>query len=322
MAHTDLTDLCTGDYAQLEKRMALVTNRLGLPAPLVNALKNQRYSRGASQASVTELIDAPRISQLRKSNQSRIKYDVADRLWALLGTALHAVLEQGGDTEHLPEERLFAEVSGWIISGGIDLQHLQRGAGNMPLVGLRDYKLTSAWSLLTIKPAWVNQINSYAWLIRTVKGWDVEDAKIVVILRDWNKREAQRSRDYPQTPIVQVPVELWSPETADAYIRERVRLHQDADRRRQWGEELPLCTAEERWARPDTWAVMRVGRKRASRVFHSSAEATAYHLTHPGTEVQFRPGSSVRCAGDYCGVSRWCDQWAALSPYQGDDEHE
>jgi hypothetical protein len=64
------------------------------------------------------------------------------------------------------------------------------------------------------------------------------------ILRDWNRREAQRSRDYPQTPIVQVHVAAVVTETADAYVRGRVRLHQDADRRRhQWGEELPLCTA-------------------------------------------------------------------------------
>jgi hypothetical protein len=302
--------------------MALVTNRLGLPAPLVNALRNQRYTRGASRASVTELIDAPRISQLRKSNSSRIEVDAAHRLWALLGTALHAVLELGGDDEHLPEERLFAEVDGWVISGGIDLQRLQRGSGNMPLVGLRDYKLTSAWSLLSIKPAWVNQLNAYAWLIRTVKGWDVEDALIVAILRDWNRREAQRSRDYPQTPILQVPVALWLPETADSYVRERVRLHQDADRRRQWGEELPACTAEERWARPDKWAVMRPKRKRASRVFGDSAAAVAYQLTHPGTEVVHRPGSSVRCAGDYCGVAQWCSQWAALSATEQGDEHE
>jgi hypothetical protein len=301
--------------------MAVVTNRLGLPAPLVNALSKQRYSRGASRSSVTELIDAPRISLLRKTNGPRIEVDAADRLWALLGTALHAVLEQGGDDEHLPEERLFAEVEGWVISGGIDLQRLARGAGNMPIVGLRDYKLTSAWSLLSIKTSWVNQLNAYAWLIRTVKGWDVEDARIVAILRDWNRREAQRSRDYPQTPIVQVHVPLWSAETADAYVRGRVRFHQDADRRHQWGEELPECTPEERWARPDQWAVMKPKRKRASRVFPSSGEAVAYQLTHPGTEVVHRPGSSVRCAGDYCGVSQWCSQWAALSANEGDD-HE
>jgi hypothetical protein len=296
-----------GDVPGIRRASVQLTNRLALPAPLVNALKRQRYSRGASRASITQLIDSPRIDVLRKYNDGRLEVDASDRLWALLGTALHAVLESGGDEEYLPEERLFASIEGWTISGGIDLQHLRPGPP--PTVGLQDYKVTSVWSVLNTKPAWVHQLNSYAWLVREAKGWTVEDLAIVAILRDWQRTEARRRHDYPQAPIQIIPVPLWSPEDAEAYIRGRVRAHQDADRRGQWGETLPLCTPEERWAKPTSYAVMRPGRKSALRVLPELAMAEAFAAANPGTSIIHRPGTAVRCAGNYCGVRQWCDQY-------------
>lgn len=290
----------------LEFDLVLYTNRNSLPAPLVNALNKQHYSRGASRVSVTQLIDSPRISLLRKTNEPRIEVDASDRLWALMGTALHSVLEAGADEEHLPEERLFAECLGWVVSGGIDLQRLGPGT-----VGLRDYKLTSVWSVVNPKPAWANQLNCYAWLIRKAKGWDVEDLEVIAILRDWQRNKARHERDYPQTPIVRVPIPLLSADQAAAYVRERVRLHQDADRRDQWAEPLPLCTPEERWAKPTTYAVVKPKRKAALRVFHDFDAAGAYASDHTETSIVVRPGASTRCAGDYCSVSRWCSQWKA-----------
>lgn len=286
-----------------------LTNRQGLPAPLVNALKKQHYSRGASRASITQLIDSPRIDVLRKYYAQRIETDAADGLWALLGTAIHAILESGAEGEYLPEERLFATAEGWMISGGIDLQHLRPGPP--ATVGLHDYKVTSVWSVVNPKPAWVHQLNSYAWLVRQAKGWQVEDLEIVAILRDWQRREAAHKRDYPRAPVLRIPIELWPAETADAYVRGRVRIHQDADRRAQWGEPLPLCTAEERWARPTTYAVMRKGEKRALRVFGSEAEAVAYGAGQPDLTIQHRPGESTRCAGNWCRVAQWCGQYQA-----------
>lgn len=289
--------------------MVSVTNRLGLPTPLVNALNRQHYSRGASRASVTQLIDAPRIDVLRKKNAQRIEVDAADGLWALLGSTLHAVLENGADEDHLPEERLFAEVDGWTISGGIDLQRLQPGPP--PTVGIRDYKLTSVWSVLNPKPAWTNQLNCYAWLVRQAKGWQVADIEVVAILRDWQRSVARHTRDYPLAPVQRVPVPLWSPEVADAYVRRRVRLHQDADRADQWGEDVPPCSPEERWAKPTTYAVLRPGRKTALKVFRDEAEAHAFCVGKPDAVVATRPGGSTRCAGNYCGVAAWCGQWRA-----------
>ncbi len=285
----------------------VLTNRHSLPVPLLNALSRVRYSRGPAHRSVTQLIDSPRVERLRSKHQESLETDASDRLWALMGTALHHVLELGADDQHLPEERLFAEVDGWRISGGIDLQILT--PGDPPTVRLMDYKLTSVWSVIHPKKAWPDQLTMYAWLIRQAKGYVVEEAAIVAILRDWSRKESERKEDYPKAPIVVVPIPLRSPEEADAFVRERVRLHKDAQRAMEWDEALPLCSDEERWARPATFAVMKPGRKTAVRVFDTRDEAEAFVKENAGTEVVERPGEYVRCAGDYCSVSAHCEQW-------------
>jgi len=67
----------------------------------------------------------------------------------------------------------------------------------------------------------------------------------VLILRDWAKRDAAKKADYPQVQIVTQPLELWSLDKAEAYVRERVLIHQKA--RAGKDEEMPKCTNEERW---------------------------------------------------------------------------
>lgn len=286
--------------------MSRLTNRAGLPEPLVNALRKQRYSRGDARKSVTQLIDSPRVDMLRARHAADITIDAAERLWALMGTALHSVLEAGADEQHIPEERLFATMGGWRISGGIDLQVLRDGA-----VGLRDYKMTSVWSVMNPKPAWTQQLNCYAWLIREAKGYAVEDAEIVAICRDWNRSEAKRKADYPQAPVVRIPIELWPEAEAARFVQERVRAHQDALRAAEWGEALPECSEAERWARPSAYAVMKPGRKSAVRVFETDAAAQSFLAAHPDADklsIVERLGSDVRCEGNYCQVAEWCDR--------------
>lgn len=283
----------------------MLTNRLGLPAPIENALRRQRYSRGDARKSVTQLIDSPRVDILRRQHIHEITEDVADRLWALFGTALHSVLELGASDQHIPEERLFAEIEGWRVSGGIDLQILDEARG---AVGLRDYKFTSVWSVIHPKRAWTQQLNCYAWLVRTAKGYVVEDAEIIAILRDWNRAEAGRKNDYPQTPIIRVPVELWPEAEATAYVASRVRVHMDAERALQWGDPLPQCSDDERWARPAKWAVKKPGQKRALRVFDREADAIDFQSEDADTEIEARPGKDTRCEGNFCQVAEWCDR--------------
>lgn len=289
-----------------------LTNKHGLPQTLVNLARRDTYTRGSAKISVTELIGSPRIRIMRGRHRDEIVSDVSEQLWSLVGRALHSVVEMGADDDHLPEERLFAEVNGWKISGGIDLQRTGVDEDGTATVILSDYKFTSAWAVMNPKLDWERQLNCYAWLVEKVKGWRVEGLAINAIVRDWSRHEAARRQDYPKAAMAVLPQRLWSMEEREAYVRERVLVHQDAERRDAWDEALPECSDEERWFRPGKIAVVKDGRVRALKLFDADQleEAKVYAAENKAS-VEVRPGANTRCE-EFCPVSAWCEQFARM----------
>lgn len=285
--------------------MATFSNRFNAPKTLVNLLERDDYTRGHARISVTQLIDAPRIRLLREKHDADIVIDVSDSLWALVGRALHKVAETGADEEHLAEERLYDQVLGWVISGGVDVQRISEGSA---IIG--DYKLCAAYALRHEKPEWERQLNIYAWLVRKAKGLVAERLEVYAVVRDWNRREAARDRSYPQAPIQVVPVRLWTPDVQEQYVLDRVRVHQQAETAAELGGDLPECSDQERWMRGSTFAVMKPGAKRAIKLCGTREEAGAVCGKNPGTFVTERKADPVRCSGDFCRVSKWCSQYA------------
>lgn len=281
----------------------IVTNFTNLPEPVFQALTKSDYTKGKSNRSVTQLIDSPRVRILRKENDAQISEDAADMLWSVLGTAVHKMFEEHEVDGHVSEERLYAEVDNWVISGAIDVQRGDDGGGLTVL----DYKCTSAWSVVHGKPEWEKQLNFYAWLVENTKGIEVNGLQIVAVLRDWQRKKAEVDSGYPQAPIVMVDIPLWSSERREEYVKERVRLHQEAEFERLTGGDLPHCSAEERWQKDDTFAVKKKGNKRALRVFDSMKDAEAY--LKEGQELEIRKGRPVRCEDNYCKVASFCDQY-------------
>lgn len=253
---------------------------------------------------MTQLIGSPRISLLKEAHADDITADVTERVWALWGQTVHKIIEDGakGLSDYIPEERLFLEVQGWMISGGVDIQRHRNGA-----VALIDWKTTSAYAVMQEKEEWANQLNSYAFLVEQTKGVTVDGLQIGAIIRDWSKREADRNPNYPQAPVVMIDIPLWSPEEQEVYVLERVALHQESVRQDAWGEEPPACTAEEMWERPSAWAVIKRGLRRATKVCDTEAEAVEL-ADKLGASVEHRPGERIRCE-NYCEVSAWCSQF-------------
>lgn len=291
-----------------------ITNKFNLPQPLVNAANRDDYTMGDARMSVTGLLRPPRITLLTKRHSPDIEVDVSDMIWSLFGRAVHSILEKGGDEEHLPEERLFMEVRGWRISGAIDVQRITV-RGNTPVVRITDYKVCKAYSVMNEKVDWENQLNLYAHLIREVKGYEVEGLQICGLVRDWDRNKAASDPDYPQASAVTVPVNLWPPAAAKAFIEERVRVHQSAIAAADMGEELPPCSEEDMWTRKETWAVRKRANKRPNKVFDIRGEAEAYQ-TQMGDDyvIEHRPGEPIRCTGNYCNVAPWCSQYAKWKP--------
>ena len=154
-----------------------LTNQFGLPEPFFRAVLNDKYSRGNAHYSVTDLIRPPRITILSRRHWEEIEEDVSERIWALLGRAVHAILEAAEPDNALTEERLFAEVAGRTISGASDLFH--DGV-------VSDYKVTSIWTRIfgSRLEDWTLQLNFYAFLFRQI-GFPVQALKIICIYRDW-----------------------------------------------------------------------------------------------------------------------------------------
>ena len=76
-------------------------------------------------------------------------------------------------------------------------------------------------------------------------------------------------------------------------------------------DELPECTAEERWERPIKYAVKKEGRKSALRVLDSLKDAENYMAEKKLFAKHFvetRQGESVRCES-YCAVQPFCNQY-------------
>ena len=281
----------------------IITNHTGLPEPVFKALTRNDYSKGKSNRSVTQLIDSPRVRVLRKENDEKIEEDAADMLWSVLGTAVHKMFEEHEADQHIVEERLYAEIENWVISGAIDIQR-EEGDGSVTIL---DYKCTSAWSVIYGKSEWDKQLNFYAWLAEHDKGCTVGALKICAALRDWQRKKAEVDSSYPQAPIVIVDIPLWSQQVRDEYVRERVRIHQEAEFERLTGGDLPLCSDEERWKKDDQFAVKKIGTKRAIKLFDSMDDAFAYMKENQ--EIETRKGRSVRCEDNYCKVAEFCDQY-------------
>lgn len=285
-----------------------ITNKHNLPDTFLSFARDGKYDKGASDISVTTLIDAPRVNILKQQNVENIEADVSDMIWPLLGTAVHHMLESAQPKGNVTmEERLFVSVNGWTVSGQID--HQEEVGGR---VFISDYKVTSVWSVIYGKEDWVRQLNCYAQLVRMAKGVDVGGLRIVAILRDWQRREAQFKPDYPQAPVVTVDIPLWPAEQAMAYVEERVHLHQDAQMQWDTHEAVVECTDEERWTKPTSYAVMKRGAKRATKVCETEKEASDWIALNGSSlkyEIVKREGERTRCT-QYCSVSEFCTQWA------------
>lgn len=283
------------------------TNRLNLPQPIVDAVTNDSYSKGDADISVTELLLPPQLRRLYHKHYDEIEEDVADRMPALFGQSVHAMIERAGLQPYvLSETTVYTVVDDKKIKGTVDHVTLS----NMELC---DFKVTNARKVKANvpPPEWVQQTNIYRWMLYREHGVVIKSMAIIAILRDWTKYEAATNPDYPQSQAVRLEVPLWDDSQVEAFVRDRLAVH--------YADETVLCSDADIWAKPTKWAVMKRGRQSAVKLYDTYTEASerAYELGS-AHYVERRPGKAMRCEY-YCPVSMWCAQWQA-DDRRGDTE--
>ena len=282
----------------------ILTNKLNLPAPLVEAVARQEYSRGLADISISELISPPRQRALIQRNKERIEEDVADRIWSLVGQLGHSILQKTNTSNALTEERFFIQLDGWTLSGQLDHFSLNEKV-------LTDYKFTTVWRLKNdgVPEEWKEQLNCYAYLLRK-NGHTVEHAQVLVIFRDWLVTEAAREPlSYPQKQAALYEVQMWPEEMQLYFLRQRLELHRQAQLATD--ELLPECTPAERWQRRTLWQCIRFGNKKATRVFTTEREANEFvfgQKVPSEFSIVRRLGEAIRCV-HYCPASPFCTQY-------------
>ena len=298
-----------------------ITNKSNLPKVIERAVINDPYDSSGSNISTTRLIAPPRIRVLEMRNWDLIEDDVSNRIFSLLCQSVHHILERSKLKVDLAERRLFYKddkiTNGWTLSGQFDLLSRQGD--------LTDFKVTSAWAALDAltngKAEWENQLNVLDFLCRKnqktltryKKEVKVKSLNIMAILRDWSKLKVMQSDNYPRKQVVMIPIRRWSEEEQENYVQARIKLHQDAEK----ADQLPLCTAKERWRKEDSYALMLDNRKTAKRVLPTREEMDKYmkenkYVEGQGCKVVFRAGEDVRCQ-HYCSVNQFCSHFMNVS---------
>jgi hypothetical protein len=315
------------------------TNAYDLPEPIVEAVKNDPYSGNALAAvaaeakrkygipeadvlsgkvpniSMTSLIRPVRMRTLERRYNDHIIKDASDNIWTLFGQGMHTVLERAQNTpDHVKEQRVVVMLDGVLVHGAFDLRKDKT---------LDDYKVTTITAyekaLAGDKSEWEQQLNGGRWLLSR-EGVQIEQLRIIALLRDWMSSMAVQE-GYPKKSVQVITMPVWTLDEAGAWISMRVKAHMAALTLED--EQLPECTADEMWEKPECWAIKRKGGARAAKLVKLAGEAglVAANVERDSRnaklkknqepfEVEHRPGERTRCER-FCAAAPFCDTFKA-----------
>ena len=281
-----------------------VTNKLNMPAAFVNAVSTTRHN-AAGCFSATTLNKGAKEIILTDRHFDEITVDAADSVWAVWGTAVHALLESQPDN-NFHEESFKVPVSNSFVTGQVDSYDMENGVIN-------DWKTASVWKVqFNDFSDWRRQGLTYAWLLQQ-SGLDVKKCRFVALLKDHSKTKAKNDSSYPQSPVFIYEFDVTPEDMAETAARILTKVQEIESAYKLDDDAIEPCSAEERWADGEKWAVMKNGRKTAIKLFDNSADAdamagemgNAYYVEH-------RPAISRKC-GDYCNCKEFCNFYKAMN---------
>ena len=281
-----------------------VTNRLHMPEAFVKAVSTTRHNE-AGCFSATTLNKGAKEIILTDRHFDEITVDAADSVWAVWGTAVHALLESQPDN-NFHEESFKVPVSKSYVTGQVDSYDMENGVIN-------DWKTASVWKVqFNDFKDWRAQGLTYAWLLQQ-SGLEVKKCRFVALLKDHSKTKAKTDSSYPQSPVFIYEFDVTAADMEETAARILAKVQEIESAYELDDDAIEPCSAEERWADGEKWAVMKNGRKTAIKLFDNSADAdamagemgNAYYVEH-------RPAISRKC-GDYCNCKDFCNFYKAMN---------
>ena len=273
-----------------------VTNVLGLPQAFVDAVSVERHNAKGSYSATTLLKGGCEVMLLER-HYDELEVDASDSIWAVFGSAVHSIFEKQ-KSGTIKEAFYSADVSHSKVTGRVDSYDPDTKI-------LHDFKTGSVWKVqFEDFEDWRKQGLIYAWLMKQ-NGVEVKRCEFIALLKDHSKSKAKTDSNYPQLPTYIYKFDVTEEALAEIeqFIFDKVSEFEKAELLPD--EELPPCSASERWATEDKWAIMKAGRKTALKVCNSKEEAESLMKELGGTDIEFRQGESKKC-NDYCACSNLC----------------
>ncbi len=279
-----------------------VTNKLRLPEAFVKAVSVRRHN-AAGCFSATTLNKGAKEIVLNDRHFDEIEVDAADNVWAVWGTAVHALLESQPDN-NFHEEKFKVPVGNSFVTGQIDSYDMENGI-------IYDWKTASTWKVqLNDFEDWRRQGMTYAWLLKK-SGFEVRRCEFVALLKDHSKSKAAKDSNYPQSPVFKYGFDVTADELEKTEARIIAKVAEIESAYKLQDDQIAPCSAEERWADGEKWAVMKNGRKSAVKLFDSQQEADAMAGELGNAHyVEHREPVSRKCE-DYCICKEFCSFYKA-----------
>lgn len=279
-----------------------VTNNYEVPEALVKAVSLEKHN-GENEVSATTLLKGVKEILLTEKHWEEITVDVSENLWALFGTAIHALLEkESPDT--FTEEKFWSKIGDWNVTGRVDCYDMAKEI-------IFDYKVTSAWKIVFKNfTDWERQGKIYAWLLKQ-KGLNVKECRFIAMLRDWSATESLRNSDYPKGQIYVHKFEITEDDMTETEKFIKEKLEQLSAYKGTPDDSIPCCTEEERWADKTKWAVMKIGNKSAVKGGICESQEDADKMAKELGDkyyVEERKGKDKKCER-YCPCKDFCSYY-------------